>query len=79
MIRLHNQMNVGFRHAEEEGELQDRRKSAGTAGLDSQPDEASDDELAALERHRLPLDFVQLKRNCGRSSVTDVYVDRRTR
>ena len=79
MIRLHNQMNVGFRHAEEESELQDRRKSAGTAGLDRQPDEASDDELAALERHRLPLDFVQLKRNCGRSSVTDVHVDRRTR
>lgn len=54
-------MDVRLGQAKEEAELKDGRNSTCTASFDRQPDEASDQELAARERRCFPLDVEQLR------------------
>ncbi len=68
-------MNVRVRHAKEEAEFEDSRNSARTTGLNCQPDETSDEELAASESRRFPLDIEQLRRiYISNSSVISLEV-----
>lgn len=71
-IRLHDEMDVRVRQAEEEAELEDCRNSASTAGFDCQPDETSNQKLAARERRRFPLDIEKLQMHVDHLSTTSL-------